>query len=65
MNIQPIYQPIPQTPADIIQDQADQQCKCCFHCFCWFFQITVWGLIIASIIIYFVGYKSYTITLGI
>ena len=65
MNTPANYQLIPKSPADIIQDQADKQSKCCFHSFCWFFQISVWGLIIATVILVCLPDKNYIITLPI
>ena len=57
MIAQPNYQLMPKTPADIIEEQAEKDRNCCFHSFCWFFQISVWVLLIATIIIVSLGYK--------
>ena len=62
MIAQPNYQLMPKTPADIIEEQAEKNSNCCFHSFCWFFQISIWVLLIATIIIVSLGYRYYVIT---
>ena len=45
------------------EEQGDDSChRCCHHFWCWFFQIGVWGFLIASIILFYYDHFLYIAT---
>ena len=66
MNTQTNYQPMTQDPHKDEREEKDD--KCCYHCFCWFFQISVWILLVTSIVLIFLKneiYSKFLIAFGV
>ena len=66
MNTQATYQPMTQDPHKDEREEKDD--KCCYHCFCWFFQISVWILLVTSIVLIFLKneiYSKFLIAFGV
>lgn len=64
MEVQQDYQQIKPIPAqEIEENQKDNEC--CFHFFCWVFQVLVWGFLLTSIILVCIKNSAYIITFSI
>ena len=67
MEAQRDYKQMPPCSSEVIKNEGEQQkdnrCKsCCYHFWCWFFQIGVWGFLIASIILFYYDHFLYIAT---
>ena len=66
MDVQQDYKQMPPNASQVIKDEENQKDnKCCFHFCCWFFQLAVWGLLLASIVLYCIDNSVYIITFPI
>ena len=67
MEAQRDYKQMPPCSSEVIKNEGEQQkdnrcISCCYHFCCWFFQIGVWGFLIASIILVYFDNSIYAIT---
>ena len=64
-----MYKPVAQNPPGMLDQGEQKEHNCCYHFFCWFFQIAVWGLIAAVLVFYFIGteeqWQYYAYGLGV
>ena len=67
MEDQQDYKQMTPYSSEVIKNEGEEQkegrCKrCCHNFWCWFFQIGVWGFLIASIILVYFDNSIYAIT---
>ena len=58
-------QMLPYSSQEIKDEENQKDNKCCFHFWCWFLQLMVWGFLIVSIVLYCIENSIYIITFPI
>ena len=50
-----MYKPVGQNPPGMLDQGVQKEDNCCYNFFCWFFQLAVWGGIVATVILAILG----------
>ena len=60
-----MYKPVEQNPPGMLDQGSQVEDTCCYHAFCWIFQITAWATLIVSIIVAIKGSAEFFACFGI